>query len=112
MVRPTNFEIAQTADRSAPVLSITGELDMDTTLVLSERVEQQLAERPAALTLDLRQLTFMDSSGLRFLIALYDRSRRDSWRLRLVSPRSASATLVLRATGADTALPFEREPDP
>jgi anti-sigma B factor antagonist len=111
MVRPRKFEIAQAADGSAVVLSITGELDMDTAEVLSERVEQHLCERPAALTLDLRELTFMDSSGLRYLIALYDRSRRDSWRLRLVSPRSESATLVLRATGADNALPFEREPD-
>lgn len=108
MVRPTKFEIVQTADRSAPVLSVTGELDMDTAEVLSERVEQQLSDRPASLTLDLRELTFMDSSGLRFLIALYDRARQDCWRLRLVCPRSEAATMVLHATGADNALPFER----
>jgi anti-sigma B factor antagonist len=112
MVRPRKFEIVQTADGSAPVLSITGELDLDTAEMLSERVEQQLSDRPAALTLDLRELTFMDSSGLRFLIALHDRSRQDSWRLRLVCPRSEAATMVLRATGADTALPFEREAGP
>ncbi len=107
MVRPRKFEIVQTADGAAPVLSVTGELDMDTTVALSERVEQHLSDRPASLTLDLRELTFMDSSGLRFLIALYDRSRHDSWRLRLVCPRSEGATMVLHATGADNALPFE-----
>jgi hypothetical protein len=41
------------------------------------------------------------------LIVLYDRSRQDSWQLRLVSPGSEAATMVLRATGADTVLPFE-----
>jgi anti-anti-sigma factor len=109
MVRPRKFEIVQTADGSTLVLSIAGELDMDTAEMLSERVEQHLSDRPASLTLDLRELTFMDSSGVRFLIALYDRSRQDSWRLRLVTPRSQGATMVLRATGADNALPFEPE---
>lgn len=107
MVRPTKFEVVQSTEGSTVVLSVIGELDMSTAEVLSERVEQQLSDRPAALRLDLRGLTFMDSSGLRLLIVLYDRSRQDSWQLRLVSPSSDAATMVLRATGADTALPFE-----
>ena len=47
-----------------------------------------------------------DTSGLRLLIELYDRARRDGWQLHLTPPRHEAATLVLRATGADRALPF------
>jgi anti-anti-sigma regulatory factor len=54
----------------------------------------------------------MDSSGLRFLIDLYDRSRQGDWRLEIVRPRNEAATMVLRATGADTALPFEPDGSP
>jgi anti-sigma B factor antagonist len=106
MVRPTRFEISQHDDRS---LSIAGELDMATIVQLSERVDGQLEAHPDQLTLDLRELSFMDSSGLRLLIELHDRSRAEGWDLRLIAPRHEAALTVLRATGADTALPFEGE---
>jgi anti-sigma B factor antagonist len=107
MVRPRKFEISQPDGRS---LSIAGELDMGTVLLLSERVDDQLRTGGADLILDLRELSFMDSSGLRLLIELHDRSRTEGWDLRLIAPRHEAALLVLRATGADTALPFQDGP--
>jgi anti-anti-sigma factor len=109
MVRPGKFEISQRTDRSAATLSIAGELDMGTVTQLSEQVDQQLETGTGEVTLDLRDLSFMDSSGLRLLIELYDHSRQQGWKLRLIAPRHEAATLVLRATGADVALPFEDE---
>ena len=109
MVRPTNFEIREEATESVLVLTVTGELDMNTVELLATRVEERLAERPRPLRLNLAELEFMDSSGLRLLIDLYDRSRRENWELTIVAPRSEAATMVLRATGADTALPFESD---
>jgi anti-sigma B factor antagonist len=110
MIRPTNFEITQTGEGPAAVLSISGELDIRTVSVVSERVDEQLVAGVSDLTLDLRGLTFLDSSGLRLLIGLHDRSRGSGWRLRLISPTDEAATLVLRATGADSVLPFAEGP--
>ena len=107
MVRPTRLQVNEAPSGAAPRLSVVGELDMRTAEVLAGHVERQLANRVAALTLDLGELTFMDSSGLRLLIELNDRSRHEGWRLTLVLPRHEPAAMVLRATGADTALPFE-----
>jgi anti-anti-sigma factor len=58
------------------------------------------------LTLDLSNLTFMDSSGLRLLIELNARAGQDGWTLALLPSRHESTNMVLRLTGADTALPF------
>jgi anti-anti-sigma factor len=109
MVRPTKFEIHEETAGSTLVLSLTGELDMNTVEVLAQQVDRHLASRPSELRLDLGELAFMDSSGLRLLIELYDRSQRESWKLTLVAPRDEAATMVLRATGADDALPFESD---
>ena len=109
MVRPTNFEIREEATEPVLVLTVTGELDMNTVELLARHVDERLAEAPRPLTLDLAELAFMDSSGLRLLIDLYDRSRRENWTLTMVAPSSEAATMVLRATGADTALPFESD---
>ena len=112
MVRPSNFEIREQATAPTLELSVTGELDMNTVELLAKQVERHLAEGTRAMRLDLAELSFMDSSGLRLLIDLYDRSRRDDWDLKIVRPRSEAATMVLRATGADTALPFEDNGSP
>jgi anti-anti-sigma factor len=109
MVRPTKFEIAERSQGSALVLSVTGELDMYTVQVLSDHVERQLSNGLEGLVIDLSALAFMDSSGLRLLIELHDRSRQERWKLTLVSPRGDAAAMVLRATGADTALPFQKD---
>ena len=109
MVRPTNFEIHEEDTEPALVLTVTGELDMNTVELLARQVEERLSEGPRPLTLNLAELAFMDSSGLRLLIDLYDRSQRETWKLTIVAPRNEAATMVLRATGADTALPFESD---
>jgi anti-anti-sigma factor len=112
MVKPANFEIKQSVHGPAAKLAIAGELDMSTTGQLSESLDEQLANGATEVTLDLSQLAFMDSSGLRLLIDLHDRSRNEAWSLRLIAPRREAAALVLRATGADKALPFSEAAEP
>ncbi|HWF49936.1 MAG TPA: STAS domain-containing protein [Solirubrobacteraceae bacterium] len=106
MVRPTEFKIAHRATEASVTLTITGELDLSTGPVLSESIEL-LRRDMKALTLDLSELSFMDSTGLRLLIELDQRAKREEWKLVLVRPQYETAAAVLTATGADAALPFE-----
>jgi anti-anti-sigma factor len=107
MVRPTKFEITQRSTGSTLNMSVTGELDLRTVGTLSQHLNDALGQGITALTLDLRELAFMDSSGLRFLIELNDRAREQAWELRLIAPEHEAAALVLRVTGAKAALPFQ-----
>jgi anti-sigma B factor antagonist len=107
MVRPIRVEIAERRDGESLTVSIEGELDIGTIPVLEQHIASQIDTAPTALTLDLGGVTFMDSSGLRMLIELHERSRREGWALSLVSPHHEAAQLVLRMTGADSALPFD-----
>jgi anti-sigma B factor antagonist len=106
MARPSKFEILDRRSRSGLTISIAGELDMSTAQIVSQHVDERLNDGVSELTLDLADIEFMDSSGLRLLIELSNRSQRQAWRLKLKPPKHESATLVLQATGADTALPF------
>src|SRR6202050_5042205 len=111
MVRQARSTIREEVRGANLQLSIDGELDISTVPWLEAQIEAT-HESPTPLTLDLSGLTFMDSSGLRLLIELSERSRREAWQLSLVPSRHESANLVLRITGADTALPFtERAPE-
>jgi anti-sigma B factor antagonist len=106
MVRPTEFKIAHRVTEAGATLTITGELDLSTAPVLSESIEL-LRRDMNALTLDLSELSFMDSTGLRLLIEVDQRAKREQWKLVLIRPQHETAAAVLTATGADSALPFE-----
>lgn len=107
MSKPDTFEIVETQTDLSATVSVTGELDMRTTETLRAHLAELLRREVSELTLDLRALTFMDSTGLRLLIELDHQSRGEGWRLRLFAPRDEAAALVLHVTATDTALPFE-----
>jgi anti-sigma B factor antagonist len=106
-------EIRERADGETHVLWIEGELDLSTIPELSRHIGAEFgAGSGQALTIDLSDVTFMDSSGLRLLIELDKRAQTEGWRLALRAPRHEGAKVVLRMTGADEALPFEEDSRP
>jgi anti-sigma B factor antagonist len=111
MVRPIRVEIREETEGEHLTLSVAGELDLSGVPVLAQHVDGQIESDHRALTLDLSGVTFMDSSGLRLLIELNERAQRDAWSLSLIPPKHESAKLVLRMTGADSALPFADHSD-
>lgn len=77
-----------TSERPGGVqLDLTGELDMATAPKLEEELAAVEQRRPALLVIDLRPLTFMDSSGLRALVAADNRAREEGRRLVLIRGR-------------------------
>lgn len=111
MVRSSEFRITHRATGAGVTVKVVGELDLSTGPVLKESVER-LGRGAPALTVDLSELEFMDSTGLRLLIELAQRAKREQWELAIIRPRYETAEAVLRVTGADAALPFEDAPAP
>jgi anti-anti-sigma factor len=90
------------------VVSVRGEVDLATAPELESCVQQAFATAPDSVLLDLGGLTFIDSSGLRVLVALSNdaRARGAALSLRNV-PRHAERVLDL--TGLSDW--FNRAPD-
>jgi len=86
-------------------ISVAGELDIAT----ADRVEAALLEAEAtdaqAIVLDLSELTFMDSTGVRLVLSANARSRADSNRLALVRGTPA-VQRVFQLSGVADTLPF------
>ena len=55
--------------------------------------------------LDLRGLSFIDSTGLHLLVALDRRAQHDGFQLTLVAP-AAPADKAIQVSGLDQVLPF------
>ena len=92
--------------RIAPV----GELDIATSPQLEEAIARATSEPVSELVLDLRELTFMDSTGLRVMVSADARARDDSRRLAIVQGPEA-VHRVFRITGLDDHLDIVDTPE-
>jgi anti-sigma B factor antagonist len=63
-----HFGIEINADGDRPLVSLDGELDMLAAPDLSEAIAQTCGDGASEIVVDLRRLTFMDSSGLHALL--------------------------------------------
>ncbi len=91
---PPRFRMDTDERGDAVHVALHGELD----LARAEEVDAELVRvgrtAPARLVLDLRGLTFLDSSGLARLLAARRRARRDRRRLVLVRGNAAVQRLL------------------
>jgi anti-anti-sigma factor len=110
MVRHAPFEFQATMQDATARIAVAGELDIATVSALEGEARTMLARGARELIIDLRRLTFIDSSGLRLLISLNNDAARGDWSLVLIRPRGV-VLAVLRISGAAENLPFRDDPD-
>ena len=89
---------------------LIGELDIASTQTLEDELSAIEANSPGTLVLDLRRVEFIDSTGLRALIAADERARSDGRRLAVVRGPEAVERL-LAVTQLDQRLDIVEDPD-
>lgn len=82
-----------------------GELDLAVAPELEEKVLAAIQEGNLGVVLDLRELTFMDSTGVRTIVAAYQVSGKTGHALKIVRPpRNSPVARVIEISGIDEAL--------
>jgi anti-anti-sigma factor len=74
----------KTEEGDSTRVELTGELDISSAPMLEEALGRIESSQPALLLVDLRQLAFMDSTGLRTLVGANQRARAQGRRLAIV----------------------------
>jgi anti-sigma B factor antagonist len=80
-------------------VALRGELDLEHAYTFDEEMRRVEGARPRCLVLDLRGLSFMDSSGLARLLAANRRAQRERRRLLLVRGGAVQRLLAITAVG-------------
>ena len=87
------LDVKVSGDADALVVRVLGDLDVNSINRFDRLVEDLLARHPRRLVIDMREVGFVDSCGLRSLIAARARMRdRESFVLR--SPRAPTRRLL------------------
>jgi anti-sigma B factor antagonist/stage II sporulation protein AA (anti-sigma F factor antagonist) len=93
------------ATGAAVQITLSGELDVASDRRLSELLRQVADDTVTSVVIDLRGVTLMDSSGLRWLITAHALSQEEGFRLWIVRPQGA-VERTLAATGMSARLPI------
>lgn len=78
------FRVAVEPERDRVRVVPHGELDLSTVPQVETQIEELRSRGFTTIVLDLRQLTFMDSTGLRLLLLLDAEARADGFRFSIV----------------------------
>ena len=101
--RPKPFAVDVQRQRDVAIVQPHGELDMATVETLRAALDG--VRNAGRVVLDLRGLSFMDSTGLHLLVSLHESAQRDGFDLKLVAP-APPADKAIQLSGLDLALPF------
>jgi anti-anti-sigma factor len=105
---PPELRLAATRSDGTTYLVVAGEMDMATVGEFAATVREHLSAGPVLL--DLRELSFMDSSGVRALDALVRDVESEGWTLAIRSDLHRNVRRVLALTGVLDTLPLQDPP--
>lgn len=93
----------------AAMVALEGEIDLASVAVAERRIADAERDDPAELVIDVRNVTFMDSSGLRVLLAAHQRAQESGRGFALLRG-SESVDRLLKVTGLAGRLRLLDEP--
>ena len=102
---PPPFSVTVSPEGDGVRVWLAGELDMATVGEAEAAVARARRETPGPLRLDLSELTFLDSSGLRLVLKVDATCRADGCALEIV-PGPRAVQRVFELAGVGGMLPF------
>jgi len=101
------MEIRVERDGSTTIVRVSGSCDMRCHMELRERLLELEAGDAAHIVVDVSDLSFIDSVGLKVLIGAWKRARHGGHRFSVKLAGSGQVRKVFEATGVDRVLPLE-----
>lgn len=101
----TALDLETTEDDGLCSVALYGELNLETAGAFTRELVRLEEKKPPVIALDLRNLKFIDSSGLRLIVVADAGARREGRRLAIV-PGPEAVQSVFRKTRLDGRLDF------
>jgi anti-anti-sigma factor len=106
----SNFSVEKRAGHQAVLIGVSGELDLASSPELEQELERATASDLELLVIDLRNLEFMDSTGLSVLVRAHQKATQSGKRFAIVKgPQQVQRLLSL--TGVAERLTVVDEPE-
>jgi anti-anti-sigma factor len=104
------FNVTRDRRDGGVVVAVSGEIDVSTSGELRSALRDPHA-RAAAVVLDLRDVTFMDSSGLGVIVGQHKRAREEGYGFAVAIAGAANVRRILELSGLTDVLRIVDSPD-
>ncbi len=105
-----HFRVELRTEDRASVLAISGELDLSSTSALESHLAEAFQSPATAVIVDLRELEFIDSTGLSVLVKAHQQAQEAGCEFGIVNG-GAQVRRLLSLTGVTERLRVADEPD-
>jgi anti-sigma B factor antagonist len=104
----TPLTLEREGSASNPVVRVHGEIDVATSPMLRSELAALLASQPSDVTLDLRDVSFVDSSGLGVMVGALKRLRETGGTRFVILDAQDAVRKVFDITGLSSLFEMER----
>lgn len=105
------FTVQERDEAGVRVIAVAGELDIATAPELCARLDASRSRRRPRLMVDLTDVDFCDSTGLRALLGAASEVRAHGGRFAIVCPPSGDVARLLGIVGASEWLAIHSDPE-
>ncbi len=105
------FSVQERDEAGVHVLAVAGELDIATAPELCARLDASRSSRQPRLLVDLTDVDFCDSTGLRALLGAASEVRAHGGRFAIVCPPTGDVARLLAIVGAGEWMAIHADPD-
>lgn len=93
--------VQASTERGSVCISLSGEIDLANAAAVEEEILAAISDQPTAVSVDLTDLTYISSAGIRILFALASRLRESHVVLELLAPRDSPTRRLIELSGLE-----------
>lgn len=94
-------------DGTTVLATVAGEIDLSNAQDIEAWLVSEITNHTTAVALDLTDVTYLDSAGLRIVVSLTTRLRRSQTDFRIVAPPRSAARFAVEISGLATLCPLD-----
>jgi anti-anti-sigma factor len=98
----TAARVESSADDGSMCIRLSGEIDLANAAVVEDQIRAALTPEPSAVSVDLTDLTYLDSAGMRILYGLASRLHALRIVLELIVPLSSPTRRLIELSGFES----------
>jgi anti-anti-sigma factor len=98
----TDARVEVSAEDRSMRISLSGEIDLANAAAVEDEIREAVSNQPAVVSVDLSDLTYLDSAGVRILFALASRLQALRIALELIVPVDSSTRRLIELSGFES----------
>jgi anti-anti-sigma factor len=98
----TNARVEASAEDGSIHITLSGEIDLANAAAVDDEIREAVSNQPAMVSVDLTDLTYLDSAGVRILFALASRLQRLRIVLELIVPLDSPTRRLIELSGFES----------